>query len=196
MLYKKTEQIITKWPFGVYSNDSITKTDSSGKRKKYDRIFLENSEGLARTCGLGDILYRHVIEVAEDGGTVIKTPFTTQDVYKISKADDPFLQSAFQVFDELKRGEHLEEQWAPEALEDNEFNRMFPAKMMSIEKFKDLYLEVMDGLIFICSKVEIGENELTKSNGWMVDAVTPIVKKVEGGAFAMREVMCVHKKYW
>ncbi len=188
MFYEKTERIFKKWPFGIAFSDSITKSYSDDEiERNYDRIFFENSDRFANFIGKR-ILYRHILEVSEDGRTIIKTPLTTPDNYPLDDMED--LYRVDNAFGELKRGEHLDVQWAPEAFRMND--DFFSPKSISMEKFRNLFLEIEDGYVFICSEVQIGENELTRENGWIVEAVQPIIKNVESGAYALRKVLGIY----
>ena len=194
-MYKKTEKILNAldtYPFKVFSNKIIARACSNGEIEVIDVIYLDNTTMLANACGLGDIGYRHGIEIKEDGTVTVNTPIATENSYKISNPNDPFANRMFDTLDELKRGEHLEAQWDEDALKDPDSRAM--CFMMSKETYKELYLQIISGLIFVCMDVNIKEKDF--ETGFVSEIIRKAVQKVAQGAFGIREVTGVHKQYW
>ena len=132
------------------------------------------------------------IEIKEDGTVTVNTPIAAENSYKISDPYDPFANIMFDTLDELKMGEHIEAQWNEYALKDQYYRAI--SFMMSKETYKKLYLQIIGGLIFVCMDVNIKEEDFEK--GWVSERIREAVKKVEKGAFGIREVTGVHKQYW
>lgn len=194
-MFKKTEKIlkaVSTHPFKVFANETIARACSNGKIEVIDVIYLDNTTILANACCLGDIGYRHGIEIKEDGTVTVNTPIATENSYKISDPNDPFANWMFDTLDELKRGEHLEAQWDEDALKDPDSRAM--CFMMSKEMYKKLYLQIISGLIFVCMNVNIKEKDFEK--GLVSKSILEAVKNVAQGAFGIREVTGVHKRFW
>lgn len=194
-MFKKTDKIlkaVCKYPFDVVSNKTITRGGPNGEREQIDLILLDNTDRLAQACGLGNIGYRHGIEIKENGTVTVNTPIATENSYRISDPYDPFANRMFDALDELKRGKHLEAQWDEDSLEDPDSRAM--CFMMSKETYKKLYLQIIDGLIFVCMDVDIKEKDF--ETGFVSEIIRKAVQKVAQGAFGIREVTGVHKQYW
>lgn len=194
-MYKKTEKILNaldKYPFTIFSNETITRGGPHGEREVTDVILLNNTTALANACCLGNIGYRHGIEIKEDGTVTVNTPIAAENSYKISDPYDPFANRIFDTLDELKKGEHLEAQWAEDTLKDPDSRGM--CFMMSKETYKKLYLQIINGLIFVCMDVSIKEKDFEKE--LVSKSILEAVEKVEKGAFGIREVTGVHRQCW
>ena len=194
-MFKKTEKIlkaVSTYPFKVFSNRTITRGGPNGEREVTDVILLDNTTTLANACGLGDVGYRHGIEIKEDGTVTVNTPIATENSYKISDPYDPYANRMFDALDELKRGEHLEAQWDEDSLEDPDSRAM--CFMMSKETYKKLYLQIINGLIFVYMDVDIKEKDC--ETGFASENILKAVENVAKGAFGIREVAGVHRQYW
>ena len=184
----KILEIVSKYPFKVCQSDTVTRSDNFGGTQQIDRIVLDNTEALANACSLGDVGYRHIIEIDSSGSVSLKSPLSASSSYKVYSAYDPFVERAFKTFDELKRGEHLEEQWDCEGASDSQ---MVYYKMISMKTYKSLYLQIMDGLIFVCTNLIFSAKDF--ENGWGAqDIIKDGVTKVASGAFGMRQVMNIY----
>lgn len=192
-MYKKTEKILNAldtYPFKVFSNETILiPVIVNNEIEIIDMIYLDNTTILANACGLRDIGHRHGIEIKEDGTVTVITPIAIENPF-ISNPSDPFANRMFDALDELKRGEHLETQWAEDTLKDPDSRAM--CFMMSKETYKKLYLQIIDGLIFVCMDVNIKEKDFEKE--LVSKSILEAVEKVEKGAFGIREVTGVRRR--
>ena len=66
--------------------------------------------------------------------------------------------------------------------------------MMSKETYKKLYLQIINGLIFVCMDVSIKEKDFEKE--LVSKSILEAVEKAEKGAFGIREVTGVHRQCW
>ena len=183
---------MSTYPFNVFSNETIIRGGSHGERVLTDVILLENTGTLAKACGLGNVGYRHAIEIKEGGTVTVNTPIAAENTYKVNDYNDPFANWMFDTLDELKRRKHLEAQWDEGVLKDPNSRAM--CFMMSKETYKKLHLQIIDGLIFVCMDVDIKDKDF--ETGFASESILEAVKTVEKGAFGIREVTGVHKQYW